>query len=71
MRIDNGPEFLIHEFVDWTGSAGMAIQYIQPGKPNQNAYVELFNRTFRNDMLKLYLFIDIEEVSERTYRWMI
>lgn len=45
LRTDNGPEFLGEAFVQWAKSAGMAIQYIQPGKPNQNAFVERFNRT--------------------------
>lgn len=40
LRVDNGPEFLSHKFVAWADSAGMTIQYIQPGKPNQNAYVQ-------------------------------
>lgn len=71
LRVDNGPEFLSYEFVGWAGSVGMAIQYIQPGKPNQNAYVERFNRTYRNEVLDLYLFNDIDEVREKTYWWMI
>lgn len=71
LRTDNGPEFLSHEFTGWARSAGMIIQYIQPGKPNQNAYVERFNRTYRNEVLDLYLFNDIEEVREKTYWWMI
>jgi putative transposase len=45
LRTGNGPEFLGETFTSWAKEAGMAIQYIQPGKPNQNAYVERFNRT--------------------------
>lgn len=71
LRVDNGPEFLNHEFVAWAKSAGMFIQYIQPGKPNQNAYVERFNKTYRNEVLDLYLFNNLDEVRERTYWWMI
>jgi transposase InsO family protein len=39
LRTDNGPEFLGEAFVQWANAHGMAIQYIQPGKPNQNAYI--------------------------------
>lgn len=49
----------------------MQIQYIQPGQPNQNAYVERFNKTFRNEVLDLYLFRNLGEVREATYWWMI
>jgi putative transposase len=52
LRTDNGPEFLGEAFVAWAKSQGMAIQYIQPGKPNQNAYIERFNRTFREEVRK-------------------
>jgi len=43
LRVDNGPEFLSVAFVTWTESAGLVIQYIQKGEPNQNAYIERFN----------------------------
>ena len=48
----------------------MAIQYIQPGKPNQNAYVERFNRTYREELLDQHLFACLEDVREATYWWM-
>ncbi len=47
LRTDNGPEFLSGDFVAWSEASGMLIQYIQPGEPNQNAYIERFNRTYR------------------------
>lgn len=71
MRCDNGPEFLSEEFIIWAESNGMKIQYIEPGKPNQNAYIERFNRTYRDELLNLYLFRNLEEVREQTYWWMI
>ena len=71
LRVDNGPEFLSSEFIAWAESAGMMIHYIQPAEPNQNAYVERFNRTYRNELLDLYLFRNLAEVREATYWWMI
>ena len=71
LRVDNGPEFLSGEFVTWAEANGMMIQYIQPGEPNQNAYIERFNRTYRNELLDLYLFRNLAEVREATYWWMI
>ena len=71
LRVDNGPEFLSGELMSWAEKAGMMIQYIQPGKPNQNAYIERFNRTYREEVLDLYLFDSLSEVREITYWWMI
>ena len=71
LRVDNGPEFCSGEFMAWAEEAGMRIQHIQPGKPNQNAFIERFNRTYREEVLDLYLFRTLEEVRERTYHWVI
>jgi putative transposase len=71
LRVDNGPEFIGSEFVTWAESVGMLIHYIQPGEPNQNAYIERFNRTYREEVLNLYLFDSLTEVREITYWWMI
>lgn len=71
LRTDNGPEFLGETFTSWAKQTGMAIQYIQPGKPNQNAYVERFNRTYRDELLDQYLFASLDDVREATYWWML
>lgn len=71
LRTDNGPEFLGEAFVAWAKENGMAIQYIQPGKPNQNAFIERFNRTYREEVLNQYLFTSLEHVREATWWWML
>jgi len=71
LRVDNGPEFLAQEFVDWMKDHGVLMHYIQPGKPNQNAFIERFNRTYRNEVLNLYLFRNLAEVREITAAWLV
>ena len=71
LRTDNGPEFLSEVFVQWTKTHGVAIQYIQPGKPNQNAYVERFNRTFREEILDQNLFARLDDVREAAHWWIL
>lgn len=71
LRVDNGPEFLGAEFTEWCAAQGIFIDYIEPGKPNQNAYIERFNRSYRTEVLDVYLFASLEEVREVTWRWML
>jgi putative transposase len=69
LRVDNGPEFLGQVFVDWCQANGVLIDYIEPGKPNQNAFIERFNRSLRNEVLNLYLFRNLGEVREIISQW--
>ena len=69
LRVDNGPEFLSAAFVAWVDAAGLVLQYIPKGEPNQNAYIERFNRTCREEVLNLYLFRNLAEVREVTHWW--
>lgn len=69
IRVDNGPEFTSSEFTDWAKLHDIYIDFIQPGSPYQNGYIERFNRTYREDVLDLYLFSNLDEVRQQTDRW--
>jgi putative transposase len=69
IRVDNGPEYLSQVFADWCRDNGVTLNYIQPGKPNQNAYIERFNRTFRHEVLDAYVFESLRQVREITSSW--
>ena len=70
IRCDNGPEFLSHTLVDYCNSNNILIKYIQPGKPTQNAYIERFNRSYREDVLDAYLFESLYQLMEISTFWM-
>jgi putative transposase len=69
IRMDNGPELISHRLENWARDHGIALAHIQPGKPAQNAYIERFNRTFREDILDAYLFSSLEEVRAIVEPW--
>lgn len=71
LRSDNGPEFLGEALNQRAKLSGVALRYIQPGKPNQNAFIERFNRTFREEVLDQHLFARLEDVREAAHWWMI
>jgi putative transposase len=69
IRMDNGPELISHRMVGWARARGIHLEYIKPGKPAQNAYIERFNRTYREDVLDAYLFNSIDEARKITEAW--
>jgi len=70
IRSDNGPEYISHQVAAWSKKHKITLLFIQPGKPQQNAYVERYNRTVRYDWLNQYIFTTIEEVQDAATRWL-
>jgi hypothetical protein len=54
----------------WAAKRGIRIGFIQPGQPQQNAYVERYNRTVRYDWLAHHLFDTLDEIQDFTARWL-
>ena len=70
LRCDNGPEYISAALMAWAQRRDIRIEYIQPGKPHQNAYIERYNRTVRYDWLAQYRFLSIDEVQAYATRWL-
>ena len=70
IRCDNGPEYISSAIQNWASEWGIRLEYIQPGNPQQNAYVERFNRTVRYEWLSQYYWHDLSEVQDFATKWM-
>lgn len=69
IRCDNGPEFISHKLQQWCEDKKISLQYIQPGEPTQNAYIERNNGSLRRELLNAYLFTTLREVREMAQLW--
>ena len=73
IRCDNGPEFISHKLEQWCNEKDrqITLQFIQPGKPMQNAYIERKNGSIRRELLDAYLFYNLAEVRSMSQEWRI
>ena len=71
IRCDNGPEFISHKLEEWCRPRHINLQFIQPGRPMQNAYIERKNGSIRRELLNAYLFNTLAEVRELSEEWRI
>lgn len=68
---DNGPEFTGKALDRWAYEHRVKLEFIEPGKPVQNAYVESFNGTCRNECLNEHWFVSLDEARELIEDWRI
>lgn len=70
IRCDNGPEYISQAMTQWARKRGIQLCFTQPGNPQQNAYIERYNRTVRYDWLNQQLFDSLDEVQDQATRWL-
>ena len=70
LRLDNGPELVSVRIAEWAEEHRVKLDFIRPGKPMQNGFIERFNRSYREAVLDMYVFQSLDEVREQTERWL-
>lgn len=70
IRVDNGPEFIANVMEQWCNENEIELIFIEKGKPSQNGIIERFNRTFREDVLDQFEFINLDQARTYAYAWM-
>lgn len=68
--LDNGPEFIAESFISWCTERAIQLWHIQPGKPDQNAFIERYNLTYRTEVLNAYVFETLDQVREISEEWL-
>jgi transposase InsO family protein len=69
LRTDNGPEFCSRAMLTWAYDRGVTLRLIEPGKPNQNAYIESFNGRFRDECLNEHWFTSVPHAQTIIETW--
>lgn len=69
LRCDNGPEFISHILEEWCKKHRITVQFIQPGKPMQNGYIERKNGSIRRELLNAYLFTSLNDARIMCEEW--
>jgi len=63
LRMDNGPEFIAHALQEWCTGNGSGAEYIPPGSPWENPFVESFNSRLRDEFLNIEIFASLLEAK--------
>jgi putative transposase len=67
--VDNGPEFTSRLLDQWAYRNGVALDFIRPGKPTDNAVTEAFSSGFRQECLNKHSFLSVTDAPERVKEW--
>ena len=71
IQLDNGPEFISRAVDQWAFAHGVALHFIERGKPTQNAYIESFNGKFGDECLNQNWFVDLGDARQIIEAWRV
>jgi putative transposase len=69
IKVDNGPEFISKDLDKWAYENKVTLDFSRPGKPTDNAFIESFNGSFRNECLNTNWFLSLEDAKEKIEDW--
>jgi putative transposase len=69
VTVDNGPEFVSKVLDEWAYRQQLQLRFIEPGKPQQNAYIESFNGKFRDECLNEHWFLSMRHARQVIAEW--
>jgi len=69
--VDNGPEFISNALDAWAYERGIKLQFIRPGKPVDNCYMESFNGKFRDECLNENWFMSLDQTRKIVEDWRV
>ncbi len=67
--LDNGSEFISKNLDKWAYENQVALAFSQPGKPTDNAFIESFNGSFRDECLNIHWFLSLEDAKIKSQNW--
>lgn len=71
ITVDNGSEFVGKDIDNWAYWRGIKLDFIRPGKPMENAYIESFNGRLRDECLNDQIFISLQDAEDKLEKWRV
>ena len=71
ITVDHGTEFMSRALEDWAYQRGVQLDFIRPGKPVENAFIEAFNGRLRDECLNVHQFTSIADAQEKIEAWRV
>ena len=69
ITVDHGTEFTSNALDEWAYRRGVTLDFIRPGKPVENAFIESFNGRLRDECLNVYSFVDVAHAQQLLDTW--